>query len=81
LDFKRFATVKPEFNGDVIAYGLTIPSNAPHPKQAEEFVAFWLGPKGQSVMEANQHPLITPPQADHYDSLPRSLKSVCVPMP
>ena len=81
LDFKRFASVKPEFNGDVIGYGLTIPSNAPHPKQAEEFVAFWLGPKGQAVMEANQHPPITPPQADHYDSLPQSLKSVCVPMP
>jgi molybdate/tungstate transport system substrate-binding protein len=81
LDFRRFATVKPEFNGDVIAYGLTIPSNAPHRRQAEEFVAFWLGAKGQAVMEADQHPLITPPQADRYDSLPKSLQSLCTRPP
>jgi len=81
LDFQRFATVKPEFNGEVIGYGLTIPSNAPHPKQAEELIAFLLGPKGQAVMQANHHPLIIPPQADHYDALPKPLKSLCVPMP
>jgi molybdate/tungstate transport system substrate-binding protein len=81
LDFHRFATVKPEFNGEVIGYGLTIPSNAPHPKQAEDFVAFLLGPKGRAVMQADQHPLITPPQTDHYAALPKALKSLCVPMP
>ncbi len=81
LDFQRFASVKPEFNGQVIGYGVTIPSNAPHPKQAEELVAFLLGPKGRAVMEANQHPLITPPQTDRYDALPQGLKSLCVPMP
>jgi molybdate/tungstate transport system substrate-binding protein len=80
LDFQRFASVKPEFNGEVIGYGLTIPSNAPHPQQAEEFVAFLLGPKGRAVMQANQHPLITPPQADHIDALPQGLKSLCVPL-
>ena len=80
LDFQRFVSVKPEFNGQVIGYGLTIPSNAPHPKQAEELVSFLLGPKGRAVMEANQHPLITPPQADHYDVLPKAFKSLCVPM-
>jgi molybdate/tungstate transport system substrate-binding protein len=80
LDFQRFASVKPEFNGQVIGYGLTIPSNAPHPKQAEELVGFLLGPKGRAVMEADQHPLITPPQADHYGALPVALKSLCVPM-
>jgi molybdate/tungstate transport system substrate-binding protein len=81
LDFQRFASVKPEFNGEVIGYGVTIPSNAPHPKQAEDLIAFLLGPKGQAVMEANQHPLITPPQANQYDNLPTGLKSLCVPMP
>ena len=80
LDFQRFASVKPEFNGQVIGYGVTIPSNAPHPKQAEELVAFLLGPKGRAVMEADQHPLITPPQTDHYDALPKALKSLCVPV-
>jgi molybdate/tungstate transport system substrate-binding protein len=81
LDFKRFASVKPEFNGEVIGYGLTIPSNAQHPKQAEEFIKFLLGPKGQAVMLANFHPLVTPPQADHLDALPATLKSLCVQLP
>lgn len=77
LDFQRFASVKPEFDGEVIGYGVTIPTNAPHPQQAQELIAFLLGPKGRAVMEANQHPLITPPLADHYDSVPRQLQSLC----
>ncbi len=81
LDFKRFASVKPEFNGEVIGYGLTIPSNAPHPKQAEDFVAFLLGPKGRAIMQADHHPLITPPQVDHPEALLPGLKSLCVPLP
>jgi molybdate/tungstate transport system substrate-binding protein len=81
LDYKRFASVKPEFNGEVIGYGLTIPSNAPHPKQAEEFIAFVLGPKGRAIMEADQHPLITPPQTDNLNALPASLQALCVPLP
>ena len=78
LDFKRFASVKPEFTGDVIGYGLTIPSNALHPKQAEDFIAFLLGSKGRAIMEADHHPLI-PPQADRYDALPAALKPFCAP--
>jgi molybdate/tungstate transport system substrate-binding protein len=81
LDFQRFASVKPEFNGEVIGYGITIPANAPHPKQAVEFLAFLLGPEGQAVMEANDHPLIIHPEADRYDALPEALKSLCVPGP
>ena len=81
LDFQRFASVKPEFNGEVIGYGVTIPSNAPHPEQAAEFIAFLLGPEGRAVMEANAHPLITPPEAHHYEALPEALKALCVPMP
>jgi molybdate/tungstate transport system substrate-binding protein len=81
LDFQRFASVKPEFNGEVIGYGVTIPTNAPHPEQAADFIAFLLGPEGQAVMEANNHPLIAPPEAHHYDNIPESLKTLCVPMP
>ena len=77
LDFRRFASVKPEFTGEPIGYGLTIPSNAPYPKQAENFIAFLLGPKGRAIMEKNQHPLIAP-QADRYDALPATLKPLCV---
>ena len=31
LDFQRFASVRPEFTGDVIRYAFTIPANAPDP--------------------------------------------------
>ncbi len=81
LDFQRFASVKPQFNGEVIGYGVTIPSNAPHPRQAQDLIAFLLGAQGRAVMEANHHPLITPPQADHHDLLPPALKSLCIPLP
>jgi len=80
LDFQRFASVKPEFNGEVIGYGVTIPANAPHPAEAGEFIAFVLSPKGRAIMEANQHPLITP-QADRYDVLPARLKPLCAQKP
>ena len=81
LDFQRFASVKPVFNGEVIGYGVTIPSNAPHPKEAEEFVAFLLGPEGRQVMEANYHPFITPLEGNRYEAIPKRLQSLCVPMP
>jgi molybdate/tungstate transport system substrate-binding protein len=61
LDFRRFATVKPEFRGERIGYGITIPSNAPHPKEAALFIAFLLGPEGRS--------LIKPPPTDIRISL------------
>ena len=81
LDFQRFASVKPQFDGEVIGYGVTIPTNAPHPQQAQELIAFLLGPEGRAVMQANQHPLITPPLADHYDAVPRQLQSLCARLP
>ncbi len=80
LDFQRFASVKPVFDGQVIQYGLTIPSNAPHPQQAEAFAAYVLGAKGQAVLRAQQQPLITPPRADRLDALPAALKPLCAPM-
>lgn len=81
LDFQRFTSVKPEFKGEVIGYGLTIPANAPHPEEAVEFITFLLGPEGQAIMSEHNHPLILPPLVDHYDVLPDSLKSLCRPLP
>ena len=78
LDYKRFASVKPEFTGEVIAYGLTIPSNAAHPQQAAEFIAFMLGPKGKAIMEANHHPVFAPAPADYLDRVPQTLRAFCV---
>jgi molybdate/tungstate transport system substrate-binding protein len=74
LAFRRFATVNPEFEGKTIAYGLTIPSNAPQPDLAAKLVQFLVGPEGQRVMAENQHPMILPPLVDHQGALPEALR-------
>jgi molybdate/tungstate transport system substrate-binding protein len=73
LDFQRFASVKPEFVGGPIIYGITIPSNAPHPGLATEFIRFLFGPEGQEIMARNQHPMIVPPVADNAEAVPAEL--------
>ena len=52
LDFRRFASVRPEFTGDVIRYAFTIPANAPDPELARQFAAFLLGPEGRRIFGA-----------------------------
>jgi molybdate/tungstate transport system substrate-binding protein len=81
LDFQRFASVKPEFRGDVIGYGIAIPSNAPHPDAAAQFVAFLLGPDGRRVMSENDHTLLQQAVADNYANVPAALKKLCVAAP
>jgi molybdate/tungstate transport system substrate-binding protein len=79
LDFQRFATVAPEFRGERIGYGITIPSNAPHYAQAVEFVAFLLSDEGRAVMEADHHPLFDRAIADNFALLPEALQAFCAP--
>ncbi|MBN1319645.1 MAG: tungstate ABC transporter substrate-binding protein WtpA, partial [Thermoleophilia bacterium] len=79
LDFQRFASVKPEFTGEPIRYGATIPSNARHPEEAATLLAFLLGAEGQSIMAENYQPMITPCAVDHFDLLPELLKPFCAP--
>jgi len=81
LDFRRFASVRPEFGGEQIGYGITIPANAPHPAQAAKFIAFLLGPEGRAVFTADHHPLFDPPAAVGHALLPRELQPLCVPAP
>ena len=77
LDYQRFATVKPEFPGEPIGYGATIPSDAPHPKEAAEFLAFLAGPEGRRILQSFDHPTLDPPESDHVDLLPPQLKGLC----
>jgi len=79
LDFQRFASVKPQFQGERIRYGITIPTNAPHQDAAVLFIAFLLGPEGRAIMAANDHPLLDSFPADGYAAMPVSLQSLCVP--
>ena len=74
LDFQRFKSVEPRFVGDQISYGITIPTNAPHPSEAADFIAYLLSDEGQNIMKDNFHPLLDPLQADGYDHLPASLR-------
>jgi molybdate/tungstate transport system substrate-binding protein len=74
LAFQRFATVNPEFEGKPIAYGLTIPTNAPHPDLAVELIQFLIGPEGQRIMADNEHPMILPPTIDNTSALPPALR-------
>jgi molybdate/tungstate transport system substrate-binding protein len=80
LDFQRFATVKPQFRGEQIGYGATIPASALHPVEAAQFLAFLLSSDGRNVMEANHHPLFETFIVDGYEYLPLGLQSLTVPM-
>ncbi len=77
INFQRFASVKPVFIGEPIGYGLTIPSNAPHPDQAQAFIEFLLGPQGRAIMQSNYQPVLTPPLCDGIDVMPERLKTLC----
>ena len=79
LDFRRFATVKPQFRGERIGYGITIPSNAPHSEEATLFIAFLLGPEGRSIMQEDSHPLFDPATGDQNGNIPSALQQLCSP--
>jgi len=75
LDFQRFATVKPQFRGERIGYGVTIPASAEHPDEAAQFIAFLLGDEGRTIMEADHHPMFETFIADGYENLPSVLQA------
>jgi molybdate/tungstate transport system substrate-binding protein len=81
MDFRRFATVEPVFRGEQIGYGITIPSNAPHPEAASQFIAFLLSPEGRSIMESDYHPLFEQPLGNNFQNIPLLLQGICVPEP
>jgi molybdate/tungstate transport system substrate-binding protein len=76
LGFQRFASVMPEFDGAPIIYGITIPGNAPHQKEAITFLKFLLGTDGQRIFAENYQPPLLPPQADDINKVPAELRSL-----
>ncbi|MGC9235566.1 MAG: extracellular solute-binding protein [Thiomonas sp.] len=72
-------------NGDLagrpIIYALTIPTSAPHPKLAQEFIAYLLGPEGQKVIAANGFIALKHPYAMHRDKVPAALRGLTVAWP
>ena len=81
LDFRRFASVRPEFTGDVIRYAFTIPANAPDPGLAREFAAFLLGPEGRRILTADHQPVLTPPVLDDPAAAPEEVRRACAQTP
>jgi len=77
LNSQRFATVKPQFQGARIDYGITIPSNAPHPREAALFIAFLLGPEGRAIMKQDYQPMFDPAIGDQFSNLPAALQELC----
>jgi molybdate/tungstate transport system substrate-binding protein len=78
LDFQRFASVKPEFRGERIGYGITIPSSAPHPEEAALFIEFLLSPDGRAIMQADSHPVFDPAVGENFQNIPAPLQAICV---
>jgi len=74
LDFKRFASVVPDFEGAQIVYGLTIPNNVLHPKEAGRFIKFLLSPNGRQIFNQNYQPLLVNLECDDVLALPEDLK-------
>ena len=75
IDYRRFKSVIPVFEGLPIAYGLAIPANTEHPKEAAKFIQFVLGPDGQRIFKENFNPLLEPPECDNTAALPSALRS------
>jgi molybdate/tungstate transport system substrate-binding protein len=75
IDFRRFKSVVPEFDGLPIAYGLTIAANSDKKEAAARFIEFILGPDGQRIFKENHHPPLIPPECDNTGALPERLKS------
>ncbi|MCK4243050.1 MAG: tungstate ABC transporter substrate-binding protein WtpA [Dehalococcoidia bacterium] len=65
--------------GAPIAYGVTIPKDAPHPELAISFLQFLLGPEGQAIMADCGQPPIAPAIASDQDRLPVELKEFVQP--
>lgn len=67
--------------GRPIIYAVTIPNTAPHPKLAQEFIAYLLGPAGQKVIAANGFIPLKQPYAMHRDKVPTDLRGLTVAWP
>lgn len=77
-DFNRFASVKPIFRGEQIGYGITIPSSALHPMEANLFIAFLLSSEGRAIMKKNSQPMFDPAICEDYNKIPVALQAYCI---
>jgi ABC-type molybdate transport system substrate-binding protein len=74
LDYQRFATINPVFEGLPIIYGMTIASNSKKQAAAVKFIQFVLSQDGQRIFKDSNQPELIPPECDNVNALPDSLK-------
>ncbi len=72
----ELAKPKTTVRGAPIIYGLTIPTNAPHPQAAIRFVAALLGAEGRRILERNDFTALAKPECDAPAELPPSLAAI-----
>jgi molybdate/tungstate transport system substrate-binding protein len=75
LDFRRFQSVTPIFDGVQCIYGVAIPNNSIRQDNAVKFIQFMLGPDGQRIFSENHQPPLSPPVCDNVNALPEGLKT------
>jgi len=72
-------------NGDIhgkpIVYAMTILKQAEHPKLAQTYTAFVLGPKGRAILKKNGFGTFSKPVAYHPDNMPQPLQALVRPWP
>lgn len=78
LDFKRFASVRPEFAGAPIRYAFTIPAAAPEPELAAQFAAFVLSEQGRAVLAKTRQPTLSPARLEGGGDAPPAVEEACV---
>jgi molybdate/tungstate transport system substrate-binding protein len=76
IDFRRFRSVIPEFEGLPIAYGMTISNNSRQKEEAATFIRFVISADGQRIFSENHHPPLIPAECDNTGALPDELKSL-----
>lgn len=74
IDYRRFKSVIPVFEGLPCAYGLSIPANSKNKAAAIKFLDFVLGPDGQRIFQENFNPLLQPPECDNIAALPAEIQ-------
>lgn len=77
----KVQTQNGQLAGRPIIYAVTIPTSAPHPKLAQEFIAYLLGPEGRKVIAANGFIPLKHPYALHRDEVPQALRALTVDWP
>ncbi|MGC4116001.1 MAG: extracellular solute-binding protein [Myxococcales bacterium] len=62
--------------GRAITYGVSVPAKARNPADAERFVAFLAGPKGQALQKAAGFEPLVPVRCQQSRALPKSIASL-----